>query len=403
MLQTAIENSYPFISELFSVALVFVLGYFALTLWLHYKRTEWISGIEWILLEVKPPRDVLRSPKAMELFFTNALYHLSTKKFKKRFKKGEVRLWFSLEIVSIDGNVHFYIRTPSKIRGLVEAQMYAQYPQSEIKEVEDYSLGVYSVGKQSIWDFAGFEFQLTKADPYPINTYVDFGLDKDPKEEYKVDPLSPLVELFGSIQNGEQVWMQIVVMANDKKYYKKGSDGEYHDLMGEAQATIGDITKGFTSTKDDKTKEIRSMPWHKELIEAINRKVTKLNFEVGIRVCYVAKKESANGNNKKALRTIFQQFNSPHMNSFKTANSDSSMGFLHQYQNREFFYFPFRHGINKPWPFTMISPNHPHSKTFVLNTEELATIWHFPGQILKAPGLERVESKESSPPSNLPI
>ena len=57
-----------------------------------------------------------------------------------------------------------------------------------------------------------------------------------------------------------------------------------------------------------------------------------------------------------------------------------------------------------PWP---ISPAifmkyfHPH--TFVLNVEELATLWHFPGQILKVPTLERIESKEAAPPTNLPL
>ena len=43
-----------------------------------------------------------------------------------------------------------------------------------------------------------------------------------------------------------------------------------------------------------------------------------------------------------------------------------------------------------------------HAPTFVLNTEEIATLWHFPGQILKVPTLERIESKEASPPTNLP-
>jgi hypothetical protein len=34
--------------------------------------------------------------------------------------------------------------------------------------------------------------------------------------------------------------------------------------------------------------------------------------------------------------------------------------------------------------------------------EELATLWHFPGQILKVPSFERIESKEAAPPTNLP-
>ena len=47
--------------------------------------------------------------------------------------------------------------------------------------------------------------------------------------------------------------------------------------------------------------------------------------------------------------------------------------------------------------------NYFYSRTDVLNVEELATLWHFPGQILKVPTLERIESKEAAPPTNLPI
>ncbi|KKU75629.1 MAG: hypothetical protein UY01_C0007G0007 [Candidatus Nomurabacteria bacterium GW2011_GWB1_47_6] len=54
------------------------------------------------------------------------------------------------------------------------------------------------------------------------------------------------------------------------------------------------------------------------------------------------------------------------------------------------------------WPLSLIFHAYFHSQTFVLNAEELATMWHFPGQILKVPTLERIESKEASPPPNLP-
>ena len=62
-----------------------------------------------------------------------------------------------------------------------------------------------------------------------------------------------------------------------------------------------------------------------------------------------------------------------------------------------------RHKIHLPWPLSpFIFPNFFHHHIIVLNTEELATLWHFPGQILKVPTFERIESKEASPPTNLP-
>ena len=193
---------YGLIRTILPLVGVIILGRVAWIMWIHYIQQDFISGIEFVLLEIVPPREVLRSPKAMELFFTNALYHWSMKGGREEWWQGAVWFWFSLEIASIDGQVHFYIRTPTRIKSLIETQMYAQYPQAQVKVVEDYTLAVPGVGDDSAWKVWGCEFQLTKADAYPIKTYVDFGLDKDPKEEFKVDPISPVVELFGSIGKG---------------------------------------------------------------------------------------------------------------------------------------------------------------------------------------------------------
>jgi len=64
------------------------LGWLAWKLWLHYVQQDFISGIEFVLLEIVPPREVLRSPKAMELFITNALYHWSMKGGKEEYWQG---------------------------------------------------------------------------------------------------------------------------------------------------------------------------------------------------------------------------------------------------------------------------------------------------------------------------
>jgi hypothetical protein len=79
---------------------------------------------------------------------------------------------------------------------------------------------------------------------------------------------------------------------------------------------------------------------------------------------------------------------------------------LKEYRERSFFYPQLRHLIFNTHiifsPFNLWVNPFLHSEFFVLNVEELATMWHFPGQILKVPTLERIESKEASPPTNLP-
>lgn len=425
-----------FIREIIMLAGVYWLGRITWKMWLHYVQNDFISGIDFVLLEIIPPREVLRSPKAMELFFTSALYHWSQKGGREEFWQGAVWLWFSLEIASIEGQVHFYIRTPSRIKNLIETQMYAQYPQAQVKVVEDYTLAVDEISPTSSWNAWGCEFKLLKPEAFPIKTYVDFGLDKDPKEEYKVDPISPVVEFFGSLGKNEQAWLQIIVRPSMVKYHTKGTWFDKHDWVAESKVELKKLLRPYTSTRqsaDEPTHfgtEVRVPDTFKKVVEAVNNKTTKLGFDTGIRVFYVAKKETYTVNRRKDIRLIFRQYANPDSNQLwrHNATQGDAMGsgifglsteqvmllanrMLLEYQERAFFHHPLRHQLLNehkfPWPSLMLVKHfflpYFHSVTYVLNVEELATLWHFPGQILKVPTLERIESKEAAPPTNLPM
>ena len=423
---------------------VYILGRIAWRIWVHYVQQDFISGIEFVLLEIVPPREVLRSPKAMELFITNALYHWSEKGGREEFWQGAVWFWFSLEIASIDGNVHFYIRTPSRVRGLIETQMYAQYPQAQVKEVEDYTLAVDKISADSAWNAWGCEFKLLKPEAYPLKTYVDFGLDKDPKEEYKVDPISSVVEFFGSLGKGEQAWMQIVVTPSKKTYKTKGTWFGKHDWVAEAREELLKLLAPYTSQRKDQDTgiilkasriEVRVPPFMDRAAKAMSAKTSKIGFDTGIRIMYIAKKEvfpvGQRTNNSRNIRLIFRQYATPDSNQLWRINSAQGDAFgsqffglsskqvmlladrmLNEYRERSFFHLPLRHHIVSGfyhklfWPFSVIFKEiflpYVHPEIFVLNTEELATLWHFPGQIMKVPSLTRIESKEASPPPNLP-
>ena len=411
------------------------LGFIAWKLWMHYIQQDFISGIEWTLLEITPPREVLRSPKGMELFMTNALYHWSIKGGREQYWQGAVWLWFSLEIASINGQVHFYIRTPSRIKTLIETQMYAQYPQAQIKVVEDYTLAVDKITQDSAWNLYGCEFKLEKAEAYPIKTYVDFGLDKDPKEEFKVDPISPVIEFLASLEKEEQVWIQIVIRPSKKEYRIHGVPWyephakKYHDWVAETQVVLDKILNPYTRFHEARPdgvtpKEMRPPPFLDNTVKAITGKRSKLGFDTGVRVCYIAKKEAFSMNNRRNIRLLFRQYANPSLNSLTRINgtqADAYSGYflaspktvtmlanrmLTEYRERSFFHVPLRHHLfNKHvifWPISIWVKPYLHSETFVLNVEELSTLWHFPGQILQVPNLERIESKEAAPPTNLP-
>ncbi len=412
------------------------LGWVAWKFWVHYIQQDFISGIDFVLLEIIPPREVLRSPKAMELFITNALYHWSIKGGKEQYWQGAVWFWFSLELVSIDGQVHFYLRTPTRVRSLIETQVYAQYPQAQVKAVEDYTLAIDEITPQSSWMGWGCEFALAKPEAYPIKTYVDYGLDQDPDEEYKIDPISPVVEFFGSLKKGEQMWMQIVITPSKKEYHTKGTWFGQHNWVTQSDVEIKKLLAPYTRhhPPDEGQTEGAAQTFTpdrlKKTIEGMTAKTTKLGFDTGIRVMYVAKKEVFSMDNRRSLRLIFRQYANANSNELTRVNSTQADALntsffmlsqkqvmflanrmLHEFRERSFFHLPLRHQIfnnhtikgalllivKQFWlPYL-------HPTNFVLNVEELATLWHFPGQILKVPTLERIESKEASPPTNLPI
>jgi hypothetical protein len=408
---------------------VLVVGRMAWIMWVHYIQQDFISGIDHVLLEIIPPRDVLRSPRAMELFFTNALYHWSNKGGLEAYWQGAVWFWYSLEIVSIEGQVHFYIYTPTRIRELIETQMYAQYPQAQVRAVDDYTLAVDKITPDSEWQMWACEFKLENHHAYPIKTYIDYGLDKDPKEEFKIDPISPVIELFGSLKKGEQMWLQIVVRPSKNEFHSHTGKkvGWVDASKEELERLLEEYAKMNVIEGEEKLARTRPPFAMEPTVKGITDKMLKIGFDTGIRAVYVAKKEAWSMNSRRNIRLIFRQYSKPLSNSFERTNSaqaDALGGMfpgwfmlkpetvmvlndrmLHEYRERAFFYHPMRHQLfhHLPWPISpYIMPAYFHPHTFVLNVEELATIWHFPGQILKVPTLERIESKEASPPNNLP-
>src|SRR3989344_5934238 len=195
--------------------------------WVDYKRAQFWQKQDSILLEIRLPKEITKSPVAMEMVY-NAFFHtVGESTFIDRIFRGKTRNWFSLELVSLGGVVHFYIWTRVNSRNLIESQIYSQYPGIEIHEATDYTKPYYYNPKvNNVW---GCEWKLTSPDAMPIKTYIDYGMEKDPKEEFKIDPMTPFIEFLGSLTSGHTVWMQVIIRAHRKR--------RLADIFGEKEDT----------------------------------------------------------------------------------------------------------------------------------------------------------------------
>lgn len=379
-----------------------------LEVWLHWKQREWVQKQGGVLLEIRLPREMSKSPVAMEMFLNN-LYNPIAGNLLKVYLEGAMRTWFSLELVSIDGTVHFYVWCHKGYRQRVEAQLYAHFPSIEIHEVPDYALGVHRNPEKINIGWIG-QFKLNKPDAYPIKTYVDYGLDRDPKEEYKNDPLVSVLEFLGSLKKGEQAWVQIMIQAHTKEGLKLGRIVTKADWRASVKSEIKKIFKESVlkpeAKEGEKDKTVMSMlsKGEQDVIAAIERTTGKTAFDTMIRAAYIAEKEVFNGANIGGLIGSFMQFNSNALNSFGigfgagfeypwqdpfgTRKVYNELALLEAYKRRSYFSPPFRYFGNRP---------------FILTTEELATIFHFPGEVAATPTLSRIPSKKAEAPANLPI
>ncbi|AKM84279.1 TPA: hypothetical protein DCZ46_02945 [Candidatus Campbellbacteria bacterium] len=388
----------------------FILLSLALKFRRNYKRFLFRAMQNRILMEIRVPKEIKKSPLAMELFL-GALHQPGGEgTWYDRSILGKSRTWFSLEMVSLEGNVRFFIWTEAKFKKLLESQLYAQYPGVEIFEVPDYTkFTALDLSNMSLW---GNEFILTKDDPYPIKTYIDYGLDRPGiEDEEKIDPMSPVLEFLGAIGKGEQIWIQIMVRAHKKNFrkelawkdrFEKMQWSDSYDWTEKGKDEKKKLLANLVTDEKDKTKNRPPTKVESQIIEAVERNITKPGFDCGIRGIYIAEKDKFNPINITGMTGSFKQYNSGNMNGFRpnrvtgfdypwqdyknTRLNKMKNEIFNDYKKRAYFYYP-----------------HTSDKQFVLSSEELATIFHLPSKSVETPTFSRIESKKSEPPANLPF
>ena len=93
---------------------------------------------------------------------------------REKWIDGQYQRKPTIEMVSKEGEVSFYLRIDRAARNLVESAIYAQYPEVELEEVEDFTKSIPPDIPNKEWDLWGTNYTLQKEDVYPIKTYKDF-------------------------------------------------------------------------------------------------------------------------------------------------------------------------------------------------------------------------------------
>lgn len=395
--------------------------------WEEYTGLMWAINSPRVTLEIVPPADTEKSPKIMEQVF----YGLHT--FSGLNKLEIYCGWrcaqdkFSFEIASHEGSVHFYINCPKMARNNVEAQIYAQYPDTEIFEIEDYTWAYTPKNLPNAeWDVWGTTLELVKEDQLPIRTHKHF------QEEITgtmIDPLSSLTEVMSAIGKNQHVWFQVVftpiaesswhpqsmeyihkMIGKDVAEKKKGKS--FFEYFGELFVLPGNVLRGMFvqeaeltapgegSTTEDEVKNDFNInklsPDEQEKIKAVYENIAKNAFGTTMRFVYTGKRENFN----KALGVAgvmgaMKQFGDTNLNALKPDNRSKTFALYHFVDSR--LAFRQRKVIQD---FRSRSFN---QGKWVFNIEELATVYHFPDISVKSPNVSRVDAKKGSAPANLPI
>jgi hypothetical protein len=364
------------------IVVVAILGYMV---WQNRRREKWVSTTDNILLLIEVPKDNEKKELSAEQMF--ASLHGILRPHSELAREGSLQEHISFEIVSRLNSIQFYVWTPKHLKDFVESQIYAQYPTVQIKEgPADYSR--VPINGRTIY---GTELGLTKDTMLPIKTFASF----------EVDPLAGITGVLAKLEQlGEEVWIQILARPVDdawqdqgKSYIEEIKGGSKRDFGSRAADALLQIpiyilsnfvmamfvVPGSADKKGAATK-VELSTGQQTVIKAVEEKITKLGYQVKIRIVYLGPDEASSKQRIQAIVGGFKQFNTTNLNGFTNSKMYNTPEFIEDYQARLFF-----------------------DQGYTLNIEELASLYHLPHKSVETPNMAWTTAKTSEPPSNIPI
>ncbi|MDP3998935.1 MAG: TraM recognition domain-containing protein [bacterium] len=316
------------------------LSYLFLLWWKGRQREE--KSLETVLLRVVVPRDNEVKIDVAEQMFSS----FSSIKKGGAFSFLSQPDHLSFEIVGFPQEIRFYVSCPVHLRDLVEKQIHGAYSGADIVEVDEYNI-FSEEGKVA---FASLS--LSDSNYRPIRIYKDLP----------TDPLSSITSVLAKMGEGEGAAVQVLITPASSKWRSQG-----RAFISKTKKQEADPEKARFSVDQ-------------KVLEAIDNKCQKQGFNTVVRIVVSSHSEESAKAHLANLSSAFTQFQSD-LNSFKKNRHLLKKSFMVDFIYR---YFP------------------TFGKTSILNTEELATIFHFPNKSIETPHIVWLNAKRAPAPPQIP-
>lgn len=283
-----------------------------------------------------------------------------------RFSTKSTRERLSFEIAVKAKRIGFYVWVPGHLKSFVEEQIYAQYPTVHISEVPDYTLTEVTTQAAQLTT----ELKLIAHEALPVKTFPSF----------EVDPLAAITATLAQFEANEEAWMQVVVRPAQDNWYKKSEAYAAKIRGGSTTATKGMLGALWKPPETTVGTAPKLAEFQSAQANAAEEKSHKLAYEVTVRIVYRGPQAPQARMRMQAITASFKQFNTTYLNGFAQKPYSSSEFDVNLYRSRTF-----------------------GKKGFVLNIEEVASLYHLPHTNVETPNILWAIAKTAEPPATLPI
>jgi len=321
------------------------LVYIAFLLWKYRDREK--RSLSYVLLQIAVPRENEIKIDAAEQMFASLYGMYNTKWWA--FTKPQDHIAF--EIVARREDIRFYVSVPRNLVDLVEKQINGAYPGADIKEAEEYSIFTKE-GK-----VAFVPLVLKYSNYFPIRTYRDLPTDS----------LSSITSVLAKMQEGEGAVIQILIQPASDKWRTNG-----HSYISKIK-------------KDEANPEKANFKVNQKTLESVDQKIQKPGFNTVIRIVVTSTTKEQAEMHLKNILASFEQFSSDN-NNFREIRFFLKYLFMIDFIYR---YFPV---VNLPL----------YRQSSVLNSDELATLFHLPNKTVETPHIFWLNAKRAPAPMLIP-